>query len=111
MHCWGFFCTGISTSSSSRNEHQVVEREYSYPHPSKSKNGWMTTPECDCNVKVAFKIADITCGGKPIMFNNVKDIKMIQSVSGPMQCLELKCAAVMEELHRKQEEKRVRKEE
>ena len=32
------------------------------------------------------------------MFKNIKDIKMIQSVSGPMQCVELKCAAVMDEL-------------
>jgi hypothetical protein len=58
----------------------------------------MATPKCDCNVKVACKIADIICGGVPIVFDNVKDITMIQPVTGPMQCMELKRVAVMEEL-------------
>ncbi len=42
------------------------------------------------------------------MFKNINDIEMIQSVSGPMQCMELMCLAVMEECAREVEE-RVRK--
>jgi hypothetical protein len=65
------------------------------PYSLGSKNGWMTTSERDRNVKVACKVADIICGGEPIIFDNIKDIKMIQSVSGSMQFLEIQHAAVM----------------
>jgi hypothetical protein len=84
---------------------KLLNENIPIPHPSKSKNGWMTTPERNCTVKVACKIADIICGGVPIVFDNLKDITMIQSVSGPMQCLELMRVTVMEELCEERKER------
>jgi hypothetical protein len=84
---------------------KLLNENIPLPHPSRSKNGWMTIPERDCMVRVACKIAEIICGGVPIVFANVKDIKMIQSVSGPMQFLELMRQPVMEELCAKRERK------
>ena len=43
---------------------KLLNENIHIPHPSKSNNGWMTTPERDCDVKVACKIADTICGGE-----------------------------------------------
>ncbi len=76
---------------------KLLNKNIPIQHPSRSKNGWMTTPERDRNVKVACKIAEKICGGEHIVFKNIKDIKMIQPVSGPVQCMELMRSAREEE--------------
>ncbi len=48
---------------------------------------------------------------EPIEFENMKDIRMIQSISGPMETLENMGATCMEELKVKQKEMHAKQEE